>query len=116
VSTLPSGFKGDNSCAEVHVHAAGKFVYASNRGHDSIAIFAIHPTTGKLTLVEHQPTKGRTPRHFGIDPTGTWLLAENQGTDNIVVFRVDSRSGRLQPTGQVLEVGAPVCVAFVPVK
>jgi len=116
VSTLPSGFKGDNSCAEVQVHAAGKFVYASNRGHDSIAIFAIHPTTGKLTLVEHQPTKGRTPRHFGIDPTGTWLLAENQGSDNIVVFRVDSRSGRLQPTGQVVEVGAPVCVAFVPVK
>ncbi|MBI4325746.1 MAG: lactonase family protein [Chloroflexi bacterium] len=117
VSTLPEGesVKPNYSTAEVEVHPSGKFVYGSNRGHDSIVVFAIDAKTGRLTQVEHQSTRGKTPRNFGIDPTGTFLLAANQGTDNIVVFRIDPETGRLSPTGQVVEgVGAPVCVKFVP--
>lgn len=116
VSTLPEDFHGASTGAEVQVHPSGKFVYASNRGHDSIAVFATDAKTGKLTFVEHQPTGGKTPRHFALDPSGNWLLAENQGSDNIVVFSVDPKSGRLAPTGHTIEVGAPVCVQFVPVN
>lgn len=116
LSTLPGDFSGNNSCAEVEVHPSGKFIYASNRGHDSIAVFAVEKATGRLTLVEHQPTQGKTPRHFAIDPTGRWLLAENQGSNNVVVFDIDSKTGKLKSTGQVLEVGSPVCAVFVPVK
>jgi 6-phosphogluconolactonase len=114
LSTLPEKFDGQNTCAEVQAHPSGKFVYGSNRGHHSIAVFAVDQKTGKLTLVEHQPTQGKTPRHFGLDPAGKWLLAENQDSDSIIVFRVDSKTGRLTPTGQTLEVGAPVCAVFVP--
>ena len=116
VSTLPEAFAGKSSCAEVQVHPSGKFVYGSNRGHDSIAVFAFDASTGKLTYVEHQPTQGKIPRHFAFDPTGQWLLAENQDSDNIVVFRVDARTGRLSATGQTVSVGAPVCAIFVPAK
>jgi 6-phosphogluconolactonase len=116
VSTLPKEFTGTSYCAEVQVHPSGKFVYGSNRGHDSLAVFGFDPAKGKLTCLEHQPAQGRTPRHFAIDPTGQWLLAENQDSDNIVVFRVDSKTGRLSPTGQVVSVGAPVCAVFVPAK
>ena len=114
VSTLPEDFHGDSTGAEVQVHPSGKFVYASNRGHDSIAVFAADAKTGKLAFVEQQPTGGKTPRHFALDPSGHWLLAENQGSDNIVVFSVDAKSGRLTATGQKVEVSAPVCVQFVP--
>jgi 6-phosphogluconolactonase len=112
ISTLPADFNGKGSCAEVEVHPSGKFLYGSNRGHDSIAVFAIDANTHKLTLVEHQPTRGKTPRHFAIDPTGKWLLAENQNSDSVVVFKIDSATGRLSPTGQTVEVGAPVCIVF----
>jgi 6-phosphogluconolactonase len=95
------------------VHPSGRFLYASNRGHDSIAVFAIESRTGRLSLIEHQSTRGKTPRHFAIDPTGRWLLAENQDSDNIVVFRLDPATGRLTPTGQEVKVGSPVCVEFV---
>jgi len=114
ISTLPADFKGKNTCAEVQVHPSGKFVYASNRGHDSIALFKIDPASGKLTFVEHQSTLGKTPRHFALDPSGDWLLAENQESDNVVVFHVDPASGRLSPTGQQIEIGSPVCSLFVP--
>jgi 6-phosphogluconolactonase len=114
ISTVPDDFKGTNYGAEIEVHPSGKFLYASNRGHDSIAIFAIDPKKGTLTLVEHQPTQGKTPRHFGIDPTGKYLLAANQDSNSIVVFGIDAENGRLKPTGQVLELGAPVCVKFMP--
>ena len=97
ISTLPEGFTGNNSCAEVQVHPPGKFVYGSNRGHDSIAVFGFDPASGKLTCLERQSTQGKTPRHFALDPTGQWLLAENQDSDSIVVFRVDSKTGRLSP-------------------
>jgi len=114
ISTLPEKFDGDNTCAEVRVHPSGRFVYGSNRGHDSIAVFAVDPKSGKLTLVGHQSTQGKTPRNFAIDPTGIWLLAENQASDSVVVFRIDRPTGRLQPTGQTVTVGAPVCAVFVP--
>jgi 6-phosphogluconolactonase len=114
VSSLPAGFKGENSTAEVVVHPNGKFVYGSNRGHNSIAVFRVDPATGKLTLVEHVATQGKTPRNFALDPTGTYLFAANQDTDNVVVFRVDQASGKLTPTGQQMKVGSPVCVRFLP--
>jgi 6-phosphogluconolactonase len=114
ISTLPEGFAGNSTCAEVQVHPFGKFVYGSNRGHDSIAVFGFDAARGKLTCLEHQPTQGKTPRHFALDPAGHWLLAENQDSDNIVVFRVDAKTGRLSPAGQTVSVGAPVCAVFVP--
>jgi len=113
LSTLPKGFTGNNDDAEIAVHPAGRFLYASNRGHDSIAVFAIDSGKGTLTQVDDVPTQGKTPRNFGLDPTGSYLFAANQDSDNIVVFRIDPASGRLSPTGQVLEVAAPVCVKFV---
>ena len=114
VSTLPEGFQGTSTCAEVQVHPTGKFVYVSNRGHNSIAVFAVDPATGKLTQVECQPTQGKTPRHFALDPSGKWLLAENQDSDTIVAFGVDAKTGRLTPTGQTVSLGAPVCAVFWP--
>ena len=114
VATLPDDFKGKNSTAEIAVHPNGQFLYGSNRGHDSIVVFAIDSQTGKLTWVEHQPTQGKSPRYFGIDPTGKLLLAANQDSDNIVVFRLDPATGRLTATGRVVTVGAPACVVFVP--
>jgi len=114
ISTQPDDFTGANACAEVAVDQAGKFLYASNRGHNSIAVFAIDAAKGTLTLVERTPTGGKTPRHFAIDPTGKFLVAANQDSNNLVVFALDSATGSLKPTGQVLNVGAPVCVRFVP--
>ncbi len=116
VSTLPKDFVGHNDTAEVRVHPSGKFLYGSNRGHDSIAVFAIDAKKGTLTPVAHVPTQGKTPRNFGIDPTGSYLFAANQDSDNIVVFRIDPKTGRLSPTGQVLEVPSPVCVRFVAIE
>jgi 6-phosphogluconolactonase len=100
----------------VQVHPSGKFLYGSNRGHDSIAVFAIDAAQGTLTPIERVPTQGKMPRNFGIDPTGSYLLVANQGSDNLVVFRIDPQTGRLTPTGQVLEVASPVCVKFVPIE
>ena len=112
ISTLPADFKGQSHTAEVVAHPSGKFVYGSNRGHDSIAIFSVD-AAGKLTAAGHQPTEGKTPRNFAIDPSGTYLLAENQGSDTIVVFRIDPQTGGLKPTGHKLEVPSPVCVRML---
>jgi 6-phosphogluconolactonase len=112
LSTLPDDFAGRNSCADVHVTPSGRFVYGSNRGHDSLAIFAIDPGTGRLTRVGWESTQGQTPRGFGIDPTGTLLLAANQDTSTIVAFRIDGETGRLTPTGSVSEAPTPVCVKY----
>jgi 6-phosphogluconolactonase len=114
ISMLPEKFEGFKSGAEIQVHPSGKFVYGSNRGHDSIAVFSVDEKSGKLTFVEHQSTKGKTPRHFAIDPTGKWLLAENQDSDDIVIFRIDQQTGKLSATGEKVEVGSPVCIQFVP--
>ena len=115
ISTLPKGFTERNDDAEIAVHPSGKFLYASNRGHDSIAVFAIDGAKGTLTLVEHALTGGKEPRSFEIDPTGTLLFAENQKSDNVAIFRIDAKTGRLTPTGKVLEVASPVCLKFVKV-
>jgi len=98
------------STAEIRVHPTGKFLYASNRGHDSIAVFRIEPESGQLALVEIEPTQGKTPRNFCLDPTGTFLLAENQSSGTIVVFRIDQASGALMATGHSVAIPAPVCI------
>jgi 6-phosphogluconolactonase len=113
ISTLPKGFTGRNDAAEIAVHPNGKFLYTSNRGHDSIAIFAIDPAKGTLTFVACVSTGGKEPRHFAIDPSGKYLLAENQFSNNIVVFKIDPASGSLTPSGQVVEVPSPVDLTFV---
>jgi 6-phosphogluconolactonase len=110
LSTLPAGFSGRSHCADVHVAPSGKFVYGSNRGHDSIIIFAVDEATGKLSVVDYEPTQGQTPRNFAIDPTGAFLLAANQNSDTIVVFRIDPATGRLTSTGHVANVPVPVCI------
>lgn len=114
VSTLPEGFSGDNWTAEVQVHPSGKFLYGSNRGHNSIAVFAIE-ADGRLRPLGQVPTQGKTPRHFAVDPTGTYLLVANQDTDNLVIFRID-QTGNLRPTGQQLAIPTPVCVLPVPLE
>lgn len=112
--TLPDGFKGTNYCADVHVHPSGQFVYASNRGHDSIAVFGIDRKTGRLIFIEHASTQGNWPRNFAIDPTGTFLLAANQKSDSVITYRIDQPSGRLTPTGRMTEIPAPVCLKLIP--
>jgi 6-phosphogluconolactonase len=112
ISTLPEGFTKTNHTAEIEVHPNGKFLYVSNRGHDSIAVFRIDPKTGKLTFVEHASSQGSIPRNFAIDPTGKHMFVANQMTDNISLFRIDTRTGRLTPSGEKLSVDAPVCVIF----
>jgi 6-phosphogluconolactonase len=114
ISTLPKSFSGRNTAAEIQVHPSGKFLYASNRGHDSIAVFAIDASEGTLTPVEYVSTKGKSPRHFEIAPGGSLLFAANEISDNLVIFRINPRSGRLTATGKVLELAQPVCVKFVP--
>ena len=114
--TLPAGFSGSNSCADIHVAPSGRFLYGSNRGHDSIALFGIDGRSGKLRAVGHEPTQGKTPRNFALDPTGTFLLAANQDTDNVVIFRINKRTGGLTPTGQTLRVSKPVCVQVLPAE
>ncbi|HTQ60750.1 MAG TPA: lactonase family protein [Candidatus Solibacter sp.] len=113
ISTLPSGFSGKNDAAEIAVYPSGKFLYTSNRGHDSIAAFAIDQKKGTLKSLGQVLTGGKTPRHFVIDPTGAYLLAENQESNNVVVFHIDSATGSLTPTGQTIEVPSPVCITFV---
>ena len=111
---LPNDFSGRNDAAEIAVHPNGKLLYASNRGHDSIAVFAIDEARGTLTFVARVPTGGKEPRHFAIDPTGKYLLAENQFSNNIVVFKIDLATGGLTPSGQVVDVPSPVDLTFVP--
>jgi 6-phosphogluconolactonase len=116
VSTLPADFNGKSTCAEVAVHPSGKFVYGSNRGDDSIAVFAVEASRGRLQWVERQSTRGKTPRGFAIDPTGQYLIAANQDSDSVVVFRINPKTGQLTWTGQTIEIGQPVCVTFVPME
>ncbi len=113
VPTLPEGFKGENTGAEIAIDSKGKYVYASNRGDDSIAVFAVSdPKRGTLKLEQHIPSGGKTPRQFEIDPTGHWLLAGNQGSDNIAIFSIDASSGKLTAAGVVTGVAKPTCIKF----
>ena len=114
IPTLPPDFTATSHTADVHVHPSGKFVYGSNRGHDSIVIYAVNDADGTLSLIGYQSTLGEVPRNFVIDPSGTFLLAANQDTDSIVTFRINSESGELEPTGHVVSVPTPVCLKFWP--
>lgn len=113
ISALPEGFAGKNTAAELAIHSNGKFLYASNRGNDSIAVFAIDGASGKLTFVQRVPSGGKTPRQFAIDPSGTHLLVANQDTGNIVEFAIDPATGKLTSKGEVAKVPSAVCVVFV---
>ena len=113
VPTLPDDFSGKNTTAEVVVHPSGDFLYGSNRGHESTAVFAIDQQTGKLTFVEREPTQGEHPRFVGLDPTGRVYVAANMNSDNLVSFHIDAKTGKLGPTGHQLEVGKPMCIVFV---
>jgi 6-phosphogluconolactonase len=113
LSTLPADYKGNNSTAEIQIDQAGKWLYVTNRGHDSMAHYAIDPAKGTLTLVGHIPSGGRTPRNITIDPTNRYLIAANQNGDNIVVFRIDPKTGHLTPTGATGQVAQPGGVFFV---
>jgi 6-phosphogluconolactonase len=113
VSALPADYVGDNSCADIHVSPDGRFLYASNRGHNSIAVFAIDATRGTLTPVQDVDTQGKTPRNFALDPSGRLLLVANQNSNNLVSYRVDAFSGLLTPTGQQATVPSPMFVGVV---
>ncbi len=112
VSALPDGFAETSYCADVHVHPSGRFLYGSNRGHESIVAFAINPDSGALSLVGHESTQGAFPRDFIIDPSGSFLLVANEHTHTIVSYRIDQDTGALTPTGDVAEVPSPTCCAF----
>ncbi len=114
ISTLPTDFTGTSYCADLHIHPSGKFLYGSNRGHDSIVVYAIDQNTGKLTFIEHVSTQGNWPRNFAVDPTGQFLLVANQNTNNIVIFRIDPNTGKLSPTGKSVEITQPVCLKLIP--
>ena len=113
LSTLPEGYGGDSTCAEVQVAPSGRFLYGSNRGHDSIAIFALDADKGTMTLVGHESTRGAIPRNFTLSPDGAFLAAANQDSNNVVLFSVDPEKGTLTPTGGVVEAGTPICVKFL---
>jgi len=115
LSTLPEGFQGTSQCAEILVHPNGKFVYGSNRGHDSLAVFAVEVDAGQLRLVEHVATRGRTPRNFAFDPSQQWIIVTNHGSDNALVFRVDGKTGRLTPQGQPVDIVYPFGIGFLKV-
>ncbi len=110
VSALPEGFEETSYCADIHIPPSGKFLYGSNRGHDSIVVFSIDDKTGELTYVDHESTQGETPRNFCLDPSGSFLLVANQDTDNIVSFHIDQDTGKLTPTGHQASVSMPVCL------
>ena len=116
IGTLPREFSGTSYTAEVVVHPSGKFLYGSNRGHNSIAVFAIDEKTGKLTATSHQAEGIKTPRNFAVDPTGKWLLVGNQDAAGVIVFGIDQETGALKPTGSKIEVDKPVCIRFWPTK
>ena len=113
VPAIPADYKGRDATAEIQIDKKGRFVYVSNRGHDSIAVFSVDQGTGKLTPIQHASTLGKTPRNFSLDPTGQYLFAANQGSDTVVPFKVDPESGKLTPTGEPISVPKPVCVLFV---
>jgi 6-phosphogluconolactonase len=115
IAALPEDYNGRKEAAEIEAHPSGKFLYASNRGRDDIAVFSIG-ADGKLTNVENVLTQGKTPRGFALDPTGSYLFAGNQESNNIVVFHIDPQTGRLKATGQILQVPTPVSVSFVPAE
>jgi 6-phosphogluconolactonase len=114
ITTLPVGFEGRNSTAEIAVSPDGRFLYGSNRGHDSLAVFTIDEDSGRLATAGHVSTGGRSPRHFAMDATGRLLLAANQGSDTITVFHVDPDTGLPAAVGEPVRVPKPVCLLLMP--
>jgi 6-phosphogluconolactonase len=112
ITTLPPSYTGNNTTAEVWVSRSGRFVYGSNRGHDSIVTYAVDPKTGTLSPVGWTPTQGKTPRFFGFDAAGTHLYAANQNSDNVVIFRVNQETGHLSATGEIVAVKSPTTIVF----
>ena len=112
VSTLPE-FTGETTAAALRIHPSGRFLYASNRGHDSIAVFAFDEAAARLSPLQHAPTGGKIPRDFALDPAASLLIAANQQTNTLLSYRLDADSGLLEPTGQRLELGTPVCIVMV---
>jgi len=112
ISTLPEGWEGKNSTADIHLHPNGAFLYGSNRGHNSIAIYSVDPFTGKIVVIGHEPTRGKTPRNFAISPTGRHLHVANQDSGNITTFSLNKKSGKLTFTGQDYQIGTPSCIEF----
>lgn len=113
LSTLPADYDGASTCAEIQIAPSGQFVYGSNRGHDSVVVYAVDGTSGRLTCLGQHSTGGKTPRHFALDPRGEYLVAANQDTEDLVVFRLDPASGKLVTTGQRVDAPTPVCVRFL---
>jgi 6-phosphogluconolactonase len=114
ISTLPPGFTGEDNSAEIEADRSGRFLYASNRGNDSITVFGIDPQKGTLTKVQVIPTGGKTPRNFVIDPTGRYLIVANQDSNTMTILDIDRQTGELTPTRQVLDVPSPVAILFIP--
>ncbi|MGA2000664.1 MAG: lactonase family protein [Terriglobales bacterium] len=112
VSSLPDTYTGNSRASEIAVSTDGRFVYGSNRGHDSLVLFSVDQNTGRLTQVEWVPSQGKTPRFFALDPTGAYLYAANEDSDTIVKFTVDARTGKLSPTDDIVKTGSPVCILF----
>lgn len=113
IRTLPKDFKGESWCADIHISSDGRFVYGSNRGHNSIAVFKRDQVNGKLELIETVPVEGNWPRNFAIDPTGQFILVANQKSDDITVFKIDPTSGKLKYTGIKVSNHSPVCLKFL---
>jgi len=111
VSTLPSDYKGNNTCADIHISSDGKFLYASNRGHNTIAIFSVNMEDGSLTIIGHEPTRGDGPRNFSLSPDENFLLVANQLTDNIISFKRNKTTGLLEFTDEI-KAPKPVCILF----
>jgi 6-phosphogluconolactonase len=113
VSTVPAGFSGENTCADIHLTPDGAFLYGSNRGHDSLVGFKVDRQTGRMELIGHTSTRGKTPRNFTIDPSGRYLLVANQRSDSIVVFEIEKQTGSLKPIGKEINVPSPVCLQLI---
>jgi 6-phosphogluconolactonase len=114
VPTVPPGAAKNNSGAEIAIDPSGRFVYASNRGHDSLVSYEVNPRNGRLNFIGYMKTGGRTPRHFAIDPSGGWLLAANQDGNSISIFRINKRTGDLDAIGEPVALNSPVCIQFIP--
>jgi len=114
ISTLPESYSGLNTCADIRISQNGKFLYGTNRGHDSLAVYKIDEQSGKLNFIEHAPTGGKTPRNFTIAPNGKFLLAANQNSDSIIVFKIDAKTGKLKQTENRANVSMPVCLKLIP--
>jgi 6-phosphogluconolactonase len=116
ISTLPEGFRGTNFCADIHIDPSGNFLYASNRGHNSLAIYEIDKKSGKLSLIDIFKVPGDWPRNFLIDPRGNYLFVANQNSNNLVVLKRDPETGKLTDTGVEVGLPQPTCIKMLEVR